>query len=90
MAEGVPGFVKLAVVPQPELVTDREAHFARLELGQVEPGDPLLVETHVPADDEAFLSLRLFQALVVVGFDLDERTEDILVLVRVLVSAAAQ
>jgi hypothetical protein len=90
VAEGVPGFVQLAVVPQPELVTDREAHFARLELGQVEPGDPLLVETHVPADDEAFLSLRLFQALVVVGFDLDERTEDILVLVRVLVSAAAQ
>lgn len=90
VAERIPRLVQLTMVPQPELVTDRETHFARLELGQVEPGDPLLVETHVPANDEPFLSLRLFQALVVVGFDLDERAKDVLVLVGVLVSAAAQ
>lgn len=76
----------LAVVAQAELIPDGEANLARLELGKVEPRNTLLIETHVPPDDERLLGLRLLEALVVVGLDLDERPKDVLVLVRVLVA----
>lgn len=87
MPKTLPRLVHLAVVAQAELVADSEPDFSRLELGEVEPRDTLLVESHVPPHDEPFLGLRLLETLVVVGLDLDERSEDVLVLVRVLVAA---
>lgn len=80
--------VHLSIVPQPQLISNSEPNLSRLELGKVEPGDTLLVESHVPANDEAFLSLRLLEALVVVGFNLDEGAEDVLILVGILVAVA--
>lgn len=56
----------------------------------MEPGDALLVESHVPANDERLLGLRLLETLVVVGFDLDEGSKDVLVLVRILVAIAGE
>lgn len=88
MSETLPMLVHLAIVPQPQLISNSEPDLPRLELGQVEPGDALLVESHVPANDEPFLRLRFFEALVVVGFNLDEGAEDVLVLVGVLVAVA--
>jgi hypothetical protein len=78
----------LPSVLQPQLISHRQPDLARLEFRQVKPRDALLVETHVPANDEAFLRLRLLETLVVVGFDLDERAEDVLVLVGVLVAVS--
>jgi hypothetical protein len=88
--KSLPRLVHLSVVPQPELVSHREPHLSRLELWQVEPGDALLVQSHVPANDERLLGLRLLQTLVVVSFDLDEGSKDILVLVRILVAIAGK
>jgi hypothetical protein len=86
VSQTFPGLAQLAFVLEPELVADGQADLARLELGQDEPSDVLLVETFVPADDQAVLRLGLLELLVVVGLDLDEGPEDVLVLVRVLVS----
>lgn len=44
-----------------------------------------MVQTDVPPNRDVILSLRLFQPFVVVGLDLDERTEDVLILICVLV-----
>jgi hypothetical protein len=88
MSDAIPRFVHLASVLQPQLISDSEPDLSRLELGEVEPRNALLVQTHVPANDEALLSLGLLETLVVVGFDLDEGTEDVLVLVGVLVTVA--
>ena len=59
-------------------------------LGEVEVSDLLLVETDIPANDDVVLRLRLLQFLVVVSLQLHQRSEDVLVLVRVLVSASIQ
>ena len=80
--KALPGLVQLSVVPQAKFISNGEPDLSRFQLRQVEPSDPLLVETHVPAHDERLLRLRLLETLVVVGFDLDERAEDVLVLIR--------
>jgi hypothetical protein len=85
VTDALPRLVQLAAVPELELVADGEADLAALELGEVEPGGALLVETHVPADDEGLLGLGFFELLVVVGLDLHERAKDVLILVRVFV-----
>jgi len=77
----------LAVVAKPQLVANCEPDLAAFELGQVEPRDALLVESNVPPDDESLLRLRLLEPFVVVGLNLDQRAEDVLVLVRILVPA---
>ena len=74
-----------AVELEPELVADREPDLAALELGHAKPGDTLLVQADVPADDDVVLRLRLLNLFVVVGLDLDERAKNVLVLVGVLV-----
>ena len=86
MSDALPRLVQLATVPEPQLVTDSEADFATLELGEAEPRYALLVETDVPADSDIGLSLTFLEALVIVGLDLDKGAEDILVLVRILVA----
>lgn len=55
-------------------------------LGKVEVGNALLIETHVPADQDVVLGLRLLQLLVIVRLQLDQGAKDVLVLVRILVS----
>ena len=86
MSDALPRLVQLATVPEPQLITDSEADFATLELREAEPRYALLVETDVPAYSDVGLGLALLEALVIVGLDLDERAEDILVLVRILVA----
>lgn len=85
MADALPGLVEFAGISQPELVADGESDLAALELGEVEPGDPLLVQAEVPADGDVGLCLALFETLVVVSLDLDEGAEDVLILVCILV-----
>ena len=86
MSDALPRLVQLATVPEPQLVTDSEADFATLKLGEAEPCYSLLVETDVPAYSDVGLGLTLLEALVIVRLDLDEGAEDILVLVRILVA----
>lgn len=57
----------------------------RVSLGQSEVGDSLLVKAQVPPDRDVILSLGLFQFLIVVGLQLDQRAEYVLVLVGILV-----
>lgn len=79
-----------AVQLKSELVPNRQSHLSALELGHAKPRDALLVETNVPPDDDVVLRLRLLDLLVVVGLNLDERSKDVLVLVRVLVPGTAE
>lgn len=87
VADAIPvaTFEATAVELKPQLVTDGEPNLAALELGHAKPGNALLVETDVPANDDVVLRLRLLDLLVVVSFNLDERAKDVLVLVGVLV-----
>ena len=57
----------------------------RVVLGQMEVGDVLLVEPHIPADGDVLLGLGFLQPAIVVGLKLDQGTEHVLVLVAVLV-----
>ena len=57
----------------------------RVVLGQMEVGDVLLVEPHIPADGDVLLGLGFLQSAIVVGLKLDQGTEHVLVLVAVLV-----
>ena len=86
MPDSGPRFVSLPQVSDPQLVTMHEAHVS-VRLGHAEVGDGLLVEALVPAHLDVVLRLRLLQLLVVVGLQLHQGTEDVLVLVSVLVSA---
>lgn len=56
-----------------------------VSLGHVEVADVLLVQADVPPDFYVVLRLRLLQLLVVIGLQLDQRTEYVLVLVTILV-----
>lgn len=44
-----------------------------------------MVETYIPADGDVGLGLGLFETFVVIGFYLDEGTEDVLVVICVIV-----
>lgn len=44
------------------------------------------LQRRIPAYSDAGLSLRLFHFLVVIGFEFDERTKDVLILIRVLIA----
>ena len=57
----------------------------RVVLGQMEVGDVLLVEPHIPADGDVLLGLGFLQSAIVVGLKLDQGTEHVLVLVAGLV-----
>ena len=57
----------------------------RVVLGQMEVGDVLLVEPHIPADGDVLLGLGFLQSAIVVGLKLDQGTEHVLVLVAALV-----
>ena len=61
----------------------------RVVLGQMEVGDVLLVEPHIPADGDVLLGLGFLQPAIVVGLKLDQGTEHVLVLVAVLISRRA-
>lgn len=75
------------MVLETELIAGGESDFATFELGQIEPSDMLLVQTFIPADDETVLGLGFFETLVIIGFNLDERAKDVLVLIGIFVSA---
>ena len=53
--------------------------------GQMKVGDTLLVQAQIPSDFDVLLRLRLLQLLVVVGLQLDERTENVLILITIFV-----
>ena len=48
-------------------------------------GNSLLAEAHLPPDSDVFLRLTLLHLLVVVSLLLDQWTEDVLVLVGILI-----
>ena len=72
---------------QLEFIANRQSDLAALQLWHLEPCEPALIQTHVPPDGDIIFGLRFFHPLVVVRLDLDERAEDVLVLVRIFVSA---
>lgn len=86
MADALPSLVQFALIPQPQLVTHGEPDFTTLQLRKAEPRNTLLVQTQIPTNSDICLSLTLLEPFVVVGFDFDERSEDVLVLIRVLVA----
>mmetsp|Transcript_7910 Transcript_7910/g.23809 ORF Transcript_7910/g.23809 Transcript_7910/m.23809 type:complete len:839 (+) Transcript_7910:1217-3733(+) len=67
-----------------ELVPGHQPHLA-LVLGEHEVGDTLLVEPHVPVHHQVLLAVLLLHHLVVVRLVLDQGTENVLVLIGVLV-----
>ena len=55
-------------------------------LREVKESNSLLVQTGVPADRNVLLGLRLLKSLVIVRLQLHKWTEDVLVLVGILVT----
>lgn len=86
MSVSFPRFVKATRVLQPKFVTNRKADFATLQLGETEPRHALLVQTKVPAHRDIRLCLRFLKPFVVISFDLDERSEDVLVLISIFIA----
>ena len=85
MSVAFPRLVERSGIFQPQLISNSEPDFATLKLRQAEPRHTLLVETKIPTHRDVGLSLGLLETLVVVSFDFDERTENILILVSVFV-----
>ena len=65
-------------------------YFTSIFAREIEEGQSLLVETHLPADVNVTLHLTLFQLLVIVCFKLHQRTKDVLVLVGILIPGTAK
>jgi len=86
MPNTFPGLVQFALIPQPQFITNGQPNFPALQLGQTEPSNALLIQTEVPTNGNVGLCLTFFQPLVIISFDLDERAEDILVLISILVT----
>jgi hypothetical protein len=86
MTNAFPGFMQLARVSQPQLITDGQANLTALEFGHDKPSNALLIQAYIPAHSDIRLGLAFFQTLVVVGFDLDEGSKNVLILVCILVA----
>lgn len=72
---------------QSQFISDGQPHFPTLELWHGKVGDPLLVQADVPSNRNVRLGLGLFEPFIVICLDFDERSKDILILIRVLVPA---
>lgn len=57
-----------------------------ISFSECEVCNSLLVEAHIPAHLNAFLSLGLLEPLVIVGFKLHQWTKNVLVLITILIS----
>ena len=57
------------------------------ELWKVEPSYTLLIQTHIPANDQTIRRLRFLELFIVIGFNLDQGTKDILVVISIFISA---
>ena len=57
---------------------------------KLEVSDALFVQPNVPANSHISLSLRLLQLSIIVSFQFDQRTEDVLILIGVFVSVDLQ
>lgn len=85
MSDALPRLMQLSRIPQPELIAHRQPDLSTLQLRQPEPRHPLLIQPQIPPHTDIRLRLALLQPLIVVRLDLDQRPEDVLVLIRVLV-----
>jgi hypothetical protein len=70
---------------QTQFVTNRQPDFTAFKLGHSEICDSLVIKTDIPTNWNVVLGLGFFESLVVVRLDLDKRSEDVLILIRVLV-----
>jgi hypothetical protein len=86
MPNAFPGLVQLALIPQPQFIANGQPNFSALQLRKTEPSNALLIQTQVPTNGDVGLRLTFFQPLVIISFDLDERAENILVLISILIS----
>ena len=86
MPNAFPGLVQFALIPQPQFIANGQPNFSALQFGKTKPSNALLIQTQVPTNGDVGLCLTFFQPLVIISFDLDERAEDILVLISVLVT----
>ena len=77
--------LEVTQVSQSQLVPRHQSHVP-VVLGHVEVGRRLLVESLVPPHFDVVLGLGLLQLLVIVGLQLDQGPEDVLVLVTVLLT----
>jgi len=87
MTNPLPCLVQLSRIPESEFVPNCEANFAAFKLWKCEPSNAFLIQTKIPSNSDVGLCLTLFETFVIVCFDLDQRTEDVLVLISVFVSA---
>ena len=86
MADTLPGLMHLPRVAQSELVASCQANFPAFQLGQHKPCHPLLIQAQVPPHSDVCLCLALLQSLIVICFNLDQRPEDVLILICILVA----
>lgn len=66
-----PRFMHLALIPQPELISNGQPNFSTFQLGQTEPCNTLLVQTKVPPNSNITLRLTFLQLLVIISLDFD-------------------
>ena len=81
-----PSLMHLARVAHSQFIASGKAHFTAFQLGQHEPCHPLLVQTKIPPHGNVGLRLALLESLIVVRLDFDQRSENILVLVCILIA----
>ena len=85
MTHSTPWLLEIPQVSDSQLISWHQPH-APVVLGHVQVGRNLLVEADVPSDLDIVLCLGLLELLVIVRLQLDQGTEDVLILVTVLVS----
>lgn len=86
MPNAFPCLVQFTLIPQPQFIANGQPNFSALQLRKTEPSNALLIQTQVPTNGDVGLRLTFFQPLVIISFDLDERAENILVLISILIS----
>jgi len=79
--------MRISTIAKTQFISNCEPHFAALQFRENEPGNTLLVEADIPSYNNVRLRLRLFKTLVVVCFYFNQRSENVLILVRIFVAA---
>ena len=85
MASALPASDTILVEFEFELITWDESDIVTL-IWEHEISNALVRQTTFPADTDVPLSLRLFELSIVIGFEFDERLEDLFVLLGVSVA----
>ena len=86
MSVSFPWFMQATRVLQPKLITNGQTDFTAFQLREAKPCNTFLIKPQVPTHGDVCLRLRFLESFVVISFNLDERAEDVLVLISILIS----